>query len=271
LILDFEFDQHLESHKHVINIIMGFRDMGCYSFIRDQHEALIPQLFHIRQSGSVADYVESFSLLVDQLTAYEIDTNPLYYVMRFVDGLSDEVKSMVMIQRPSNLDEACVLALVQEEAIEFGRKREYRRFDYSASRGSQKSAFPLSWVHKLLIGLVAEDAKTTKAARTNNTDDKLCALKQYCRAKGLCDRCAEKWSLGHHCAPTVQLHAIQELWELMPDWGFLVCQFCIFFWWLVWSVVFGGLRSCYVWFGVTKVYEIDGVYSGTWYADPCGF
>jgi hypothetical protein len=30
LILDFEFDQHLESHKHVINIIMGFRDMGCY-------------------------------------------------------------------------------------------------------------------------------------------------------------------------------------------------------------------------------------------------
>jgi hypothetical protein len=32
LILDFEFDQHLESHKHVINIIMGFRDMGCYRF-----------------------------------------------------------------------------------------------------------------------------------------------------------------------------------------------------------------------------------------------
>jgi hypothetical protein len=30
LILDFEFDQLLESHKHVINIIMGFRDMGCY-------------------------------------------------------------------------------------------------------------------------------------------------------------------------------------------------------------------------------------------------
>jgi hypothetical protein len=31
LILDFDFDQHLESHKHVINIIMGFRDMGCYT------------------------------------------------------------------------------------------------------------------------------------------------------------------------------------------------------------------------------------------------
>jgi hypothetical protein len=31
LILDFEFDQHLASHKHVINIIMWFRDMGCYT------------------------------------------------------------------------------------------------------------------------------------------------------------------------------------------------------------------------------------------------
>jgi hypothetical protein len=34
LILDFEFDQHLESHKHVINIIMWFRDMGCYNVIQ---------------------------------------------------------------------------------------------------------------------------------------------------------------------------------------------------------------------------------------------
>jgi hypothetical protein len=31
LILDFEFDQHLGSPKHVINIIMWFRDMGCYN------------------------------------------------------------------------------------------------------------------------------------------------------------------------------------------------------------------------------------------------
>jgi hypothetical protein len=137
------------------------------------------------------------------MSAYETDTNPLYYAMRFVDGLRDEVKSMVMIQRPSNLDEACVLALVQEEAVEFGRKRVYRRFDSSASRGSQKSAFPLSRVDKPLLGSAAEDAKTTEAARINNTDDKFRALKQYRRAKGLCDRCAEKWSPRHRCAPTV--------------------------------------------------------------------
>jgi hypothetical protein len=37
LILDFEFDQHLESRKHVINIIMWFRDMGCYRAYRHVH------------------------------------------------------------------------------------------------------------------------------------------------------------------------------------------------------------------------------------------
>jgi hypothetical protein len=31
-----EFDQHLGSHKHVINIIMGFRDMGCYTKAKAQ-------------------------------------------------------------------------------------------------------------------------------------------------------------------------------------------------------------------------------------------
>jgi hypothetical protein len=32
LILDLEFHQYLGSLKHVINIIMGFRDMGCYIY-----------------------------------------------------------------------------------------------------------------------------------------------------------------------------------------------------------------------------------------------
>jgi hypothetical protein len=30
---NFEFDQHLGSHNLVINIIMWFRDMGCYKYV----------------------------------------------------------------------------------------------------------------------------------------------------------------------------------------------------------------------------------------------
>jgi hypothetical protein len=61
--------------------------MGCDRFCallydrfgRDQHEAFIRQLFHIRQSGSVIEYVDQFSTLVDQLAAYEPNANPLHY------------------------------------------------------------------------------------------------------------------------------------------------------------------------------------------------
>jgi hypothetical protein len=46
LILDFEFDQHLESHKHVINIIMWFRDMGCYTALLKETKNWRPLVVH---------------------------------------------------------------------------------------------------------------------------------------------------------------------------------------------------------------------------------
>jgi hypothetical protein len=112
-------------------------------FRRDQHGALIHQLFHIRQTGTVALYVEEFSALVDQLVAYEATANPLYYAMHFIDGLQDDNRSMVMIQRPSNMDSACALAHVQEEALESGQKTVYKRYEPSSNRVVHKSGAQL--------------------------------------------------------------------------------------------------------------------------------
>jgi hypothetical protein len=41
------------------------------------------------------------------------------------------------------------------------------------------------------------------------------ALRAYRKARGLCQFCAKKWSRGHKCVPTVQLLAVQELWEVL--------------------------------------------------------
>jgi hypothetical protein len=81
-------------------------------FSHDQHETLMRQMFHIKQTGSVVAYVELFFTLVDQLATYDSSPNTMYYAMRFVDGLRDEIKSVVMIQFPSTLDSACSLALL---------------------------------------------------------------------------------------------------------------------------------------------------------------
>jgi hypothetical protein len=57
----------------------------------------------------------------------------------------------------------------------------------------------------------------TEAARPRPLDEKLSSMKAYRRARGLCDRCAEKWSPGHRCSPTVQLHVLEEMWQLLED------------------------------------------------------
>jgi hypothetical protein len=42
---------------------------------------------------------------------YEAEANPLYYAMHFVDGLRDDICSVVMVQRPTTLDSSCALPL----------------------------------------------------------------------------------------------------------------------------------------------------------------
>lgn len=49
--------------------------------------------------------------MVDQLIAYGRSTDPIFYVTCFVDGLCDDIQSVVHRQRPSTLVTACVLAL----------------------------------------------------------------------------------------------------------------------------------------------------------------
>lgn len=39
-------------------------------------------------------------------------------------------------------------------------------------------------------------------------------LRSYWRACGLCVRCGEKWSRDHKCPEALQLHALQEFWEM---------------------------------------------------------
>jgi hypothetical protein len=48
-------------------------------FGQDQHEILIKHLYHIKQLGSVQDYIDKFCELIDQLQAYTKSVDPLYY------------------------------------------------------------------------------------------------------------------------------------------------------------------------------------------------
>jgi hypothetical protein len=214
----------LQSVQHRVNSVGWdvFSKLVHDRFGRDHHEILIRQLFHIKQNGSVADYVENFSQLVDQLAAYTATTDPLYYTLRFIDGLRDDIKPIVLVQRPQDLDTAFVLATLQEEVADPYKKREYKKQDQGYShKNTLKNALPLPAPplrDKHVSASGSDDKRGIEGARafpsSSSVDSKAAALKAYRRAMGLCFKCNEKWSRDHTCAPTVQLHAVQELWEL---------------------------------------------------------
>jgi hypothetical protein len=80
-------------------------------FGRDQHNALIRQFYHIRQTSSVIEYVEQFDQLMHQLLEHENQFTSAMITTRFIDGLRDDVKSVVIIQCLADLDTACALAI----------------------------------------------------------------------------------------------------------------------------------------------------------------
>lgn len=127
-------------------------------FGKDQHEVLIRQLFSI--TGPVSESVERFSELIDQLSAYEAHTDPLYYTLKFLDVLKDEIRSVIMVQRPSNLDTSCSLALVQEEVADSSRKKDIKRSDLYGARSVSKSAYPLPIPPRWINLWVVQDLMT---------------------------------------------------------------------------------------------------------------
>jgi hypothetical protein len=50
-----------------------------------------------------------------------------------------------------------------------------------------------------------------------SSSDKLDSLRRFRRTKGLCGKCAKKWSYGHKCVATAQLYAMEEVWELLSE------------------------------------------------------
>jgi len=62
-----------------------------------------------------------------------------------------------------------------------------------------------------------EEKLHVESTKVQSFEEKLAAVKAYRRAKGLCYKCGTKWAPNHKCAPTVSLHMVEELWQLLPE------------------------------------------------------
>ena len=163
-------------------------------FDRDQKEALIRQLFHIKQTSTVSDNVERFSVLIDHLKSYCASTDPLFYTMRLIDGLRPNLKAMILVSRPQTLDAAICMALVQEEvAGQSGAQSSFRSLapvEWSP-KPTPWTALPLPPPPPRVEKPMAKPAAAEPTA-TSSTTGALAAVKAYRRALGLCYKCNAK-------------------------------------------------------------------------------
>jgi len=209
----------LQSVEHLLKDLnwSGFCALIHERFSRDQHELILRQLCNIRQTSTVVEYVDQFSELVDQLKAYNPNPDKLYLVTRFVDGLRDDIRSVILVQRPPTLDAACTLALLQEEAGDQGKRRDFKKPEGAVAAKFVRGALPYQApLQRPQANAPTVDDKK-QAARGVTVDAKLAALRSFRKAQGLYIRCAEKWAPGHWCAPAIQLHALQAVWNLCQD------------------------------------------------------
>ena len=153
---------------------------------------------------------------MNQLVSYSDTTHPFYFLTCFVEGLRADIRSVVMVQRPTYLDTACSLALLQEEVTEGEcasppRQTEHRYFRIPARSVQQQ---PLSTPHTP-VGRAVDNRGLDSARNTN--DEKLVALRNYRRAKGLCFKCGERSGRELSCPQIVQLRIVEELLALFSQ------------------------------------------------------
>jgi hypothetical protein len=129
--------------------------------------------------------------------------------------LKFDIKPIVLVQRPKYLDTAYSLALLQEDVStpshSSTRKHEQGSFQRFTPRAPLPLPPPPPRIDKQPTHVLPEEKWLCEG---KSLEDKWAALKTYRRAMGLCIKCAEKWSREHRCAPSVQLHALQEILQL---------------------------------------------------------
>lgn len=76
----------------------SFTALLCTRFGRDRHQTLIRQFYTVRQTSTVAHYIEQFELIINHLSSYSDTIHPFYFLTRFVEGLRKDIRAVVLVQ-----------------------------------------------------------------------------------------------------------------------------------------------------------------------------
>jgi len=108
--------------------------------------------------------------------------------MRFIDGLRPDIRSVVLVQRPSDLDTASYLAILQEQGADPSRRLDSKKPEQGYfSKPNLRGALPLPTPPRPDKPPALASTEEKKIYDSGQSpEEKLAALRAFRRAKGLC-------------------------------------------------------------------------------------
>lgn len=183
------------------------RKAVCARFDKDQYQISLRHLDNLIQSGSVSEYYDTFEQLSHTILLYNPSYDDTYFVTRFLSGLKDELRTPIALHRPTFVESASALALLQEEELLHQKKL-----------GSSRFSVP-EFTKPVTKTFSQQDKQKPKSEVKKPVDskqpDKLEFLMAYRKQKGSYFKCGEPWNKQHKCPAQVPLHVIEELLEVI--------------------------------------------------------
>jgi hypothetical protein len=155
--------------------------------------------------GAVEEYTVKFDTLKHQILLGDPYTSEVLFVERYLVGLKPKIRTAVILHCLEDVETASLLAKLQESELEMDKTG---GFHHQRDRDKHKSAF---------VDSIKGAGRTDGSAKPEipHWDNKLEALQAYCKSKGQCFTCGEKWNKTHKWATQVPLHIVEELLEVL--------------------------------------------------------
>nr|XP_051210878.1 uncharacterized protein LOC127328311 [Lolium perenne] len=167
------------------------------------------KILTIRRLENVEAYTEKFNQLKHQILLHDPSTSEVFFVERFIAGLADELRAVVLLHLPEDVDTASLLAQLQETEQENIRQQQ-QQHSSSSSRTNYRT------FHNTDKPKHSSRGDEQKKPEAPHWDAKLEALRAFRKSRGECFTCGEKWSRTHKCPTQVALHILEELLDALP-------------------------------------------------------
>ncbi|KAJ4789708.1 polyprotein [Rhynchospora pubera] len=180
-------------------------------FSQNATQELVGELKRVQHTGKVMDYIKQFDHVRAKLMRQKPYIPTDFYVACFIEGLREDIKAMVTVLNPKNLNDSYKIANQYEMAADSQAKR------------LKFAPKPLTFTNNQRGKEVGEKVVVpyNKGGRnwqpswkyaTEPSGDRRGETFEQKKALGLCHRCDEKWHPGHKCAIR-NVHLLKDMEE----------------------------------------------------------